>query len=41
MCCVRLARTETRARRRPVHLALFFGLLFHVNQNVSLCKARP
>jgi len=30
---IRMARAETRARFRPVHLALFFRLLLHVNQN--------
>jgi hypothetical protein len=29
--CIRMARTETRARLRPMHLALLSRLLLHVN----------
>ena len=36
-----MARTETRARCRIVHLALFFRLLLHVNQRISHWKFSP
>lgn len=37
---IRMARTEARARRRPVHRALLFRLILHVNQQNPLTTSR-